>query len=233
MVIDEEATAVAEVAKTTRTAIGATEKLGKFISKYIGGPLEQAVGIYEDKLKYRRFENQLALMERAQILLKKKGLSQPSNVIPLKLAVPLFEYASLEDEEELQELWAALLVNAGTAGSGVDVKLAYIEILKSISALEAQILNQVYSINFEEALHKGVFTKDLPQKVSINTKENSTNDNELIMSDELKIALSNLDRIGCLSIVKSMGGGHIFSLVNPTLLGASFVRACQVVVGRS
>lgn len=62
----ETAKATQEVAKTTSKALVTAEKLGGFISKYIGGPLEQAVGIFEDKLKYIRWERQQRLFKRAQ-----------------------------------------------------------------------------------------------------------------------------------------------------------------------
>lgn len=49
------------------------------------------------------------------------------------------------------------------------------------------------------------------------------------------LSLANLARLGCISIQKSWGGGEIFKLVNPTLLGKSFVEACtlQVAVSES
>ena len=110
--ISETAKAVQEVAKTTGKAIDAGEKFGGFISRYIAGSIEQGTGIFEDKLKYMRWERQVRLMQRAEQLLKETGLSQPTRAIPLKLAIPLLEAASLEDDDYLQDLWARLLVNA-------------------------------------------------------------------------------------------------------------------------
>ncbi len=55
--LDEESKAVQEVAKATNNAIEAGRAMGGFIAKYVAGPLEQAMGIWDDKLKYRRWEN--------------------------------------------------------------------------------------------------------------------------------------------------------------------------------
>ena len=53
----ESAKAVQEVAITAGKAIDVTQKFGGFISQYIAGTLEQSMGIFEDKLKYMRWEN--------------------------------------------------------------------------------------------------------------------------------------------------------------------------------
>lgn len=52
--VSESAKAVQEVAKATGKAIDTTQKFGGFISRYVAGPLEQGMGIFEDKLKYMR-----------------------------------------------------------------------------------------------------------------------------------------------------------------------------------
>ncbi|BBE51820.1 hypothetical protein OYT1_ch2304 [Ferriphaselus amnicola] len=104
--VSETAKAVQEVAKTTGKAIDAGQQFGEFISRYIAGSIEQGFGIVEDKLKYMRWENQVKLMHRAAKLSEQIGLTRPNRAIPLKLAVPLFEAASLEDDERLQDLWA-------------------------------------------------------------------------------------------------------------------------------
>lgn len=49
--MSEEAKAVQEVAKASGQLIEAGREFGKFMSRYIGGTVEQAVGIFEDKLK--------------------------------------------------------------------------------------------------------------------------------------------------------------------------------------
>ena len=64
----ETAKAIQEVAKTTGKAIDASEKFGTFFSRFAQGSLEQCMGIFEDKLKYMRWERQLRLIKRAETL---------------------------------------------------------------------------------------------------------------------------------------------------------------------
>ncbi|MDR3383751.1 VPA1262 family N-terminal domain-containing protein [Cupriavidus basilensis] len=79
------AKATSEVAKTAGQVVDATKQLGGFVAKYIGGPLAQASGIVEDKLKYMRWENQVDLMLRAEAKLTSVGLTSPNRAIPMKL----------------------------------------------------------------------------------------------------------------------------------------------------
>lgn len=225
--IAESAKAVQEVAKATSKAINAGEKVGSFLSRYMAGSLEQAMGIFEDKLKYMRWERQLHFMQRAEQLLKSIGLNHPTKPIPLKLAVPLFEAASLEDDDFLQELWARLLVNAANAASGIDLQRAYISILEQLTPLEAVVLERIYALPYEKTQYHGVVVGGLPHEVRVRNEL----ERDGVLSeppDEVKLALANLARLGCISITKSWVGGEIFSTVIPTLLGKSFVEACTL-----
>jgi hypothetical protein len=101
--MSEEAKAAQEIAKTTSAAIGAVEKMGKFIANFAGVPIATAIGIADDKLRYMRWENQLDLMERVHRKLAERGVSRPTRALPLQFAVPLVEAASLEDDDYLRD----------------------------------------------------------------------------------------------------------------------------------
>jgi len=225
--VSETAKAVQEVAKATSKAIDAGQKFGGFISRYVAGPIEQGMGIFEDKLKYMRWERQVRLMQRAEQLLREAGLSGPTRPVPLKLAVPLLEAASLEDDDYLQDLWARLLVNAANGSSRINLQRAYISVLEQLTPFEAAILQMIYSLPYEQTRHDGVVVGNLPHSLTIG-KDDGNADALSEPSEEVKLALANLARVGCIVIQKSWGGGEIFKQVNPTLLGKSFVEACTL-----
>jgi hypothetical protein len=54
--LNETAKATQEVAKTAGKAIDSVSEFGKFIARFIEGSLEAGVGIFEDKLRYMRWE---------------------------------------------------------------------------------------------------------------------------------------------------------------------------------
>ena len=116
--IIESAKAIQEGAKTSGKAIDTVEKLGGFISRYVSGSLEQAVGIVEDKLRYLRWERQIRLMERADQLMAQLGKDTPTKPIPLKLAIPLIQAASLEDDDYLQDMWVKATCQCFHIGTG-------------------------------------------------------------------------------------------------------------------
>jgi hypothetical protein len=53
--VEEESKAIQEAAKATSKVIDAAREAGGFIAKFIAGPLEQGIGIFEDRLKYMRW----------------------------------------------------------------------------------------------------------------------------------------------------------------------------------
>lgn len=220
------AKAIQEVARTTSKAVEAGEKFGGFIARFISGSLEQAIGIFEDKLKYMRWERQVALMKKAELFMAEQGIQAPTRVIPLKLAVPLFQAASLEDDDYLQDQWARLLVNAANAASPIEVNRSHIDILERLSPLEAHLLNRIYALSFSAMQHDGVATEKLPSEANIASSDSAKESKE--PNEQVKLALANLARLGCLVISKSVGGGERFERITPTLLGKNFVDACTL-----
>jgi Abortive infection alpha len=227
--ITESAKAAQEIAKTTGKAIDATQKFGGFVSQYIAGTLEQGMGIFEDKLKYYRWERQVRFMKRSEDLMREVGLDRPRRQIPLKLAIPLLEAASLEDDDFLQDLWAKLLVNAANNECKVSLQRAYISILEQLTSLEAHMLLKIYSLTYDATLHKGIITGTLPNYAVICVNEND--DGSLPEpSKDVKLALSNLARLGCIRIEPTWNGDEYFHKIQPTILGKSFFEACTLAI---
>lgn len=219
--------AVEEMARTTSRAIDAGEKFGGFIARYIGGSLEQGFGIFEDKLRYMRWERQARLIARAEQLMSDLGMKGPTRAISIKLAVPLLEAASLEENDDLQDLWARLLVNGADVESEVDLQRVYIDILEQITSLEASILEKVYSLPFDKDGNSSVAAAELPGSAfAVGHVERVHLAKE--PRDDVKLAIANLCRLGCLTIQKTWGGGEVFTSVNQTLLGKRFVEACTL-----
>ena len=200
--------------------------MGGFISRYISGPLDQATGILEDHLRYIRWERQQRLMMRAEEFRKQKGLPLPDRRIPLKHAVPLLFHATLEEDDNLQDIWARLLINGTNESTGINIERPFIEILAQISFLEARILEAIYELPFEKTHHVGIVTESLPEKATIAENKPATTYKE--PPDDVKLAIANLSRIGCIRFHQSWGGGDIDNVVNPTLMGREFVKACTL-----
>jgi len=224
--IEETAKATQEVAKTTNKALEVGEKFGRFIAKYIGGTLEQGFGIWEDKLKYIRWENQYKLMTKANNLLKERGLLDNIKPLPLKVAIPLFEKASLEDDDYLQNLWTNLLVNSVTPNMEIDLNKTYINILEQLSPLEAQTLMVIYSID-DESYRTSIETFGLPEYITYHSNNTESKDIKE-PNDSIKLVLENLLRLGCISLATlTIGGGQSYGLIHQTLLGKKLTNSLK------
>ena len=136
--------AAKEIAKATGQGLEIVQNFGAFVSRFIGGPLEQGFGIIDDKLKYRRWEAMVKLVDRANHFMAERGSRMRFRPVPLKVAIPIFEAASLEEDDDLQDLWARLLVNAADAESGVEVKRRLVSILQDFSHMEVCLLQKIH-----------------------------------------------------------------------------------------
>lgn len=132
-----EATAKASAAATEVTK--AAREVGGFIS-----PVFRAViGMAADKLEVTRFERQVRLSERVTEFLRERGLSGPTREVVPSFLVPLVEHACLEQDDELQDIWARMLTNAADANSKFEMRTAYVRILADMTAFDVKVLAKV------------------------------------------------------------------------------------------
>jgi hypothetical protein len=217
--------AVEEVAKAGSKTMEVVQQFGGFISEFTRAPLSAAAGILSDKLNYMRWENQQRFIKRSREFLQQTGLSAPSQPVPMNFAIPLLEAASLEENGDLQDLWAILLVNAATSSRANDRRRAYISILEQLTPLDAAILIKVHLALEHENVRRGVLTQGLPDSATLYMfgevpfSELETPMNEVVLS------LANLVRIGCLDADETFSGARDYRVVYGTVLGRAFVEA--------
>lgn len=89
-----------------------------------------------------RMKLALSMMQKASKILFDAGID-PKAVAP-KLFLPILEHASLEDDEYLQERWAALLANAASPDGSSQVHPSFAEILKELTASDAIFLSTIF-----------------------------------------------------------------------------------------
>jgi hypothetical protein len=134
------AKATEATANASKEAIQAGRDLGSFVS----GPAGEIVGMLWDHLKVVRFERQIRLRDRVHHFLTERSMDSPTRTIPLKIGLPLLDHATLEEDDELQDIWARLLINGGDADSGVELRKAFVSILADLSAFDAQLLAVIH-----------------------------------------------------------------------------------------
>jgi len=221
----ETAKAVQEVAKATGKGIDVAREAGGFIAKYIHGPLEQAAGIWTDKLKYIRWERQVTLHERANAKMAELGLSEPTHPLPLKIAIPILQEGSMEEDDYLQDRWANLLVNAS---SGVEVRATYISMLRDMTSLDVRILALIYAHPEVEGRNQVVLIDDLPSNARLLEPGEEVKSGQPNLPQEVSLSVENLVRLGCIGPVHGFAGAIHYRYMLPTVLGRGFVNACTL-----
>jgi hypothetical protein len=232
--IIETAKATQEVAKATTKGLEVSEKVGGFFAKVLGEPIETATGILGDKLKFMRWERQVRLVDQVQKINHDRGIEGKEIPVPPKLAIPIIENASLEENDLLQDLWAKLMSSAQGKESSIEVRSAFIDIIKQLEVIDVQILNAMFD-GYVNAVGRKNIHKETPRKISF-SKTNimkALQISEYIYED----AIDNLMRVRCVcSEVKVMSsisaGGESMTIdkgydsLNLTSLGVRFVVAC-------
>jgi hypothetical protein len=134
----------------------------------------------------------VAAKYHAKIL--KRGLD-PDCLEPLKLgeAVPLIEAASYEENDEVQELWAELLVNAQDPAANVTAEKVFIALLRELGPCEAILLRLASKFN-------GILGKRLPPEAAETVLDEYRAELEPFTREQREAAVLNLRRLGLVRI---------------------------------
>lgn len=221
---------VKEVASATGKGIDFLEASG------VSSLIKKTLGSLENRIDCMEFENQIKTVEK--IIRKLDSIEYPYTLKPieLKLAKPFLEAVSLETDDYLQDLWSNLLINSSIEETGIELNRIYIDILKRLSQYETKILLKIYDLDYEESKN-GILTYNLPKEAIIYSEETQTQTETQTLTlpnnsapkcnldEKIVIALSNLDRLGCISSQITFGPSRDFSIVAPTILGKNLVES--------
>ena len=148
--------------------------------------------------------------------------SDKIKTIDPKLGIPLLEAASLETDDFLQNTWARLLTNAVDPNFKSEIRVAFVDIIKTLTAVDVKILEEIHS--------------SLSQEEKLNSTSIEVHINSPKILNSLKVdmvtyeaSLNNLERCQLISYPDPMWGnvdenGNIIRIF--TAFGMLFVRAC-------
>ncbi len=128
--------------KAVQKALDLTDRAADFLGVVFGGAAENIGGILSDQTKHWRAKNldKIALFWKERI--KERGiLEETLEHLPFGDAFKVIEAASMEDDEDVQKMWADLITNATDPKKSTKIKKVYIDLLKSLSSPEVILLN--------------------------------------------------------------------------------------------
>jgi len=173
-----------------------------FLNK-IAGPAAEEFGLaFQDKARLYRYKNLIKILEKAKKFAEKS--ESEIKEIPLRTLMPIIEGASLEDDENLSEKWAALIANAATGNLTRGNHPSYVQILKELSPSDAFLLDEIFKND---------------QKIIWNDFKAKYVKDNLISPEEVSLSYDNLFR---LNLINNTSNGLI-----KTEFGRYFMQACQ------
>ena len=86
------------------------QELTDFFSTITPEFVRQGGGILTDWARYWKWQNLIKIVKRSEKFIKENKLKKHN--VPLKLLIPLLEKSTMEEEESMQDKWAALLARA-------------------------------------------------------------------------------------------------------------------------
>lgn len=119
----------------------------------VGNTLGDLVGLaFADRIHAFREQNNKnfkSVIDKAQRKIEEAHINvQP---VPIKILEPIFLNAAREDDDYLQERWAALLANAASPENSSQVLPSFPEILKQLTPIEVRLLDYMVKYATEQA----------------------------------------------------------------------------------
>lgn len=230
---------VEEIAKAVQKAsdfgiktLETSEKVGGFFAQVFKEPITEVAGILTDRLKFARWKRLVEMQSQVNEILSTRGISE-TRPVPPKLALPLLEESSLEDDSSLQYLWNHLLANAMDPGFSGDLRIGFIEMIKGLTAKDAQVLELFYGILKQENR-----LAPLESVIQYSLKKEQIMQALSISEADYQVSAFNLMRVQCIAPAVFKATGISFGdeattiykgidVVTLTPLGVKFAQACM------
>ena len=228
---EEIAKAIQESAKLGEKGLDIADKAGSFFAKVFKEPINEITGIITDKLRFIRWRRIVQMADDVNKILEEKKI-EDTRAVPPKIALPIFEESSLEDDPTLQYLWNNLLANAMNPDFNDEIRYGFTEMIKNITGIEALILREFYNI-----LEKENRLTPLSEIYNYSLKKEQLIDGLKMLPDQYALSANNLMRMQLLSPAVLKGGAKLgpepltifkgIDAVTLTPLAVKFVEACM------
>lgn len=205
-----------------KDAIQALYKSIEGIVKTVAGPAADEIAlVLRDRVREIRFRRQVRFFSKVKKLCSEAKIKPQAVRLPLLLDI--IDRASVEPDDELQDLWANLLANAADPTYKGLISTAFPEILRQLSRDEAAFLEEFYTRSRYSSEQFAEMTR-----MRLTTKPPSISD----------VYEDNLKRLGLIEQIEKEGPPpSAYSATGtprlpsprewkPTAFGGAFVDAC-------
>ncbi|BBE20655.1 hypothetical protein AQPE_4849 [Aquipluma nitroreducens] len=211
------------VSKAIDTSVKKTFQGIEAFLKSVCAPALDEVGLMlRDKIRYWRLNNILRILEKAKGKINFENDNLQMQAHP-RIALAIIENGSLNDNDEIQELWAGLFASSCTPSGQDDENLIFIDLLKQLTSVEAKILNFTCENARKIVYPNGLVTADDLQSTG-NELFRLTGKSDLHSIDR------QLDHLRSLELIVggfSAEGNDLIANITPTDLALNLYVRCQ------
>ncbi|WP_058185229.1 Abi-alpha family protein [Terracidiphilus gabretensis] len=125
------------------SAVGMAIPFTAVVKKILGPAADEIAERVRDEIRIYRYGRQLSLLKKAEQMAVDAGFTPKA--VSTKLLFSLLEGASLEENEDLHDKWAALLANAANPDAEGSVRPSFADTLKLMTPEVARFLDAVFS----------------------------------------------------------------------------------------
>lgn len=211
-------------------ALAGALKLTDVIKAMLGPATAEIAERFQDEVRLYRYRRQLECLKKAEKMAQDAGFTPKA--IPIKLLFPLLEGASLEENEDLHTMWAALLANSSLPAKVETVRPGFIAILKEMAPDEASLLKAIADLTdgygsflqplkapSKQALDRAIAAHNVIQMERLRARFRREEEDESAMDFRLQTCVQLLDKAGLIEI-----GDDIIGL---SALGRTFLESCD------
>lgn len=165
------------------------------LRRVFGSALTEYGEMLADSVKLWRFKNLLRIGEKVDRIVQERHVPEAAfKALPFGDSMRTIEAASQEDEDDVQEIWAKLIVKAAESDSPKINKL-HIEILRSLAPADTVLL---------ELLHPSVVNREFRSGVEVQAFNNEMNAKadakwRKFSEEDRAVSVQNLFRLRCIT----------------------------------
>jgi hypothetical protein len=218
--------AVPEIAKVAGPLAAAIPFTG-IVKRMLGPASDEVAEMWRDQIRVYRYGRQLKLLEKAERMAQEAGFTPQA--VPPKILFPLLEGASMEEDEDLHTMWAALLANAASHEHLQKIRPGFIAILRQMAPDESALLNWMYDALESQPI---VADSDLMRtyaSLGFGPRDEANKQKQIVESQSfLERYLPCRDNLSAQELIRHRSD-HVddTALFSLTGLGTTFVRACR------
>ena len=133
---------VVHIAKDVGPLVAAVP-LSKIAIQILGPAADEFAERLRDRVRLYRYGRQLECVRKAEKMVHDAGFAP--RAVPIKTLFPLLEGASLEENDDLHTMWAALLANAAGPRRDEIVRPDFVRILREMTPQDALVMNDAFA----------------------------------------------------------------------------------------